>query len=211
MYLRIAHEGYIYILICFIIGIIALFANRYAGIAVLSVAVFVAFFFRDPVRIAPARPGVIVSPADGRVVEVSDAYEGVFLKRQVKKVGIFLSLFDVHMNYAPIAGGVALKEYHKGAFKLAFVDKASELNENNAIGIKNNDTGVYVKQIAGLIARRIVCYPSVGDSVAQGERFGLIKFGSRVDVYFDPAYAPAIKVGDRVTGGETVLGERRVQ
>lgn len=207
MYLRIAKEGYPFILLSLFIGIVALFINREAGLVFIGIALFCAFFFRDPVRVTPQGKDLIVSPADGRVVDVCEVSEDTFLKGKAQKVSIFLSLFNVHINYAPVEGKVAFLKYTRGQFKLAFVDKASDLNENNALGIENGRTKVFVKQIAGMIARRIVCRVRVGDQVSGGERFGLIRFGSRVDLYVDPACRIRVRKGDAVTGGVTVIGE----
>ena len=158
-------------------------------------------------RSTPAGTNLIVSPADGKVVDVSEVVEDTFLKGKARKISIFLSLFNVHINYAPVEGTVSFLKYTKGRFKFAFVDKASDLNENNALGIDNGRTKVFVKQIAGMIARRIVCRSRVGDRLACGERFGLIRFGSRVDLYVDPSCRIKVRKGDTVTGGVTVIGE----
>jgi len=207
MYLRIAKEGYPFILLFLFIGVAALFIYKEAGLLLIVLGLFCSFFFRDPLRVSPEGDTLILSPADGKVVAVSEVTEDTFFKGRAKKVSIFLSIFNVHINYAPVGGKVVFSRYSKGQFAWAFVDKASELNENNALGIENGRTRVLVKQIAGMIARRIVCRAAVGDQVARGERFGLIRFGSRVDLFMDPACRIRVRVGDAVTGGVTVIGD----
>jgi phosphatidylserine decarboxylase len=206
MHLRIAKEGYPFILLSLFIGIAALFITREAGLLFIGIALFCAFFFRDPVRVSPQAKNLILSPADGKIVDISEVSEDTYLKGKAIKVSIFLSLFNVHINYAPIEGRVAFRKYTKGTFKFAFVDKASDLNENNALGIENAGTKVLLKQIAGKVARRIVCRVDVGDEVGRGERFGMIRFGSRVDLYLDPACKINVRIGETVTGGITVIG-----
>lgn len=163
-------------------------------------ACFVAFFFRDPDRDVPMGEGIIVSPADGKVTLVKDPADGERL------VSIFLSVFDVHVNRAPMAGKITGLEYRRGKFLVAMDHRASVENEQNVVTISNGEVQVVFKQIAGLIARRIVFWKQLGVEVARGERVGLIKFGSRVDVLLPAAVEIAVKVGDRVKGGITVIG-----
>jgi len=167
--------------------------------------IFAAFclnFFRDPERRAPQGP-VAVSPADGKVVSVKSSAGGP------GQISIFMNVFDVHVNRAPIAGKIACIKYKKGDFMAADKEEASEANEQNIIVIDgmagDRPTTVVVKQIAGLIARRIICYKSSGDPVALGERIGLIKFGSRVDVLLGPEWDIAVRAGERVSAGESVV------
>jgi phosphatidylserine decarboxylase len=169
-----------------------------AGIGLAVLAAFVAFFFRDPHRVVPAAPGVIVSPADGRVVRVEAGAGGV-------EVSIFLSLFDVHINRSPIEGQVQEVEYRSGSFHAAFRNAASAENERNTLTISNRDFAVTCSQIAGLVARRIVCWKKPGDAVGRGERIGLIRFGSRVDLTLPPSVALRIRVGDKVRGGSSTI------
>ena len=169
---------------------------------------FTIAFFRDPHRQIPADTGLLVSPADGRVSEVTplETYEGI--DGPAVRIGIFLSVFDVHINRAPIAGTVEKVEYHAGEFLPAFDDKASLRNEQNAVIVKDGEGRVMFKQIAGLIARRIVFRKKVDEPVTRGERVGLIKFGSRVDVFLPKGWDIRVKVGDRVEGGASVLAKR---
>lgn len=166
--------------------------------SVLALAIFVAFFFRDPDRRVPPDPGAIVSPADGRIVRVDERPEGT-------RVSIFLSLFDVHVNRSPIAGTIRSVEYTRGAFHLAFSDAAGIDNERNTLTIAGPEFEVTCSQIAGVVARRIVCWKRPGDAVDRGERIGLIRFGSRVDVLVPVAARLRVKVGDRVQGGSSTI------
>lgn len=171
------------------------------------------FFFRDPARVTPVRPGLVVSPADGLVVSVDAGLPPPELElglQPMTKIGIFLNLFDVHINRVPIGGVIERTRYHRGQFVNASFDKASEVNERMAVRI-TTETGadIAVVQIAGLVARRIVCDLGAGQPVATGERFGLIRFGSRTDLYVPAAWSVQVMVGQRVTGGETVLADAR--
>jgi len=170
-----------------------------ATFLVMLLAAFVAFFFRNPKRDVPPDPHVIVSPADGRVVKVERV-------GNVTKLSIFLSLFDVHVNRSPIAGRIEAMDYKKGKFKAAFNHAASVENERNVIMVSQGDLKLVFTQIAGLIARRIVCWKKVGDTVEKGELIGLIRFGSRVDVLFPPGTEAIVEKGMRVYGGSSTIG-----
>ncbi|HJU19819.1 MAG TPA: phosphatidylserine decarboxylase [Stellaceae bacterium] len=176
---------------------------------------WIAYFFRDPWRVTPDRPGLIVSPADGIVVSVGPARPPPELEMgalSVVRIGIFLNIFDVHVTRTPIGGRVAALRYTRGRFFNASLDKASEHNERMAIRIAPPEgPDVAFVPIAGLVARRIVCELREGQQVAAGQRMGLIRFGSRVDVYCPPPYVPLVAVGQRMVGGETVLADRRVE
>jgi phosphatidylserine decarboxylase len=148
----------------------------------------------------------VVSPADGRVIVVKDVYEPDYLKQDVKQISIFLSVFNVHVNRVPSAGTVEVVKYNPGKFLVASVDKASTDNEQTAVVISDGKNKILVKQIAGLIARRIVCYAKAGDAVKVGERYGLIRFGSRVDLFLPRTAEVRVKVGDRVKGARDVMG-----
>lgn len=182
------------------------------------VTLWVAYFFRDPWRVTPTRPGVLVSPADGLVVALGPAPPPPELEMgavPVTRIGIFLNLFDVHVARAPAAGRVAARCYTKGRFINASLDKASLDNERLAIrlaaaGPAGNAPDIAFVLIAGLVARRIVCPIYTGQTVAAGERIGLIRFGSRVDVYCPPPYQPLVALGQRMIAGETVLADRLV-
>lgn len=166
----------------------------------------VVYFFRDPVRSIPSDPNAILSPADGRIILIKDVVEDRYIKGAAKQVSIFLSVFDVHVNRIPIKGTVGLVEHVPGRFVAAFKDEASLHNEQTIIGIENPRCRVLFKQIAGLLARRIVCHLSSGASVVPGDRFGIIKFGSRVDMFLPSTIDLQIKVGDRVYGGSSIIG-----
>ena len=169
--------------------------------------VFVAQFFRDPPRAVPAIPGAVVAPADGRVVAVGDVQDP-YLKRPAKRVSIFMNVFNVHANRTPVAGKVVESWYHPGKFVNAVLDKASEANERNALWIKTAEGhDVVVVQVAGLIARRILCYAGRGSEVARGQRYGFIRFGSRVDVYLPVDARVAVAIGDKTIGGSQVIAE----
>src|SRR5262245_55503044 len=170
-----------------------------ATILVMLLAVFVAFFFRNPKREIPSDPRVIVSPADGRVVNVEQV-------GNVTKLSIFLSIFDVHVNRSPIAGRIEAIDYKRGKFKPAWNHVASVENERNVIMVAQGDIKLVFTQIAGLIARRIVCWKKVGDIVTKGELIGLIRFGSRVDVLFPAGTEATVKTGMRVRAGSSSIG-----
>lgn len=207
--MSIAREGWTYLLVLVGFGGLLLALRLpLAGAALVALGLFTAFFFRDPERTIPEDPGAVVSPADGKVVKVIAAPDGHPLGPGVTQISIFLSIFDVHINRAPIAGTIEKVEYHAGEFLPAFDDKASLRNEQNAVTVAGEAGRVQFKQIAGLIARRIVFRKQVDDLVARGERVGLIKFGSRVDVFLPQGIEVAVKVKDRVQGGASVIGRR---
>jgi phosphatidylserine decarboxylase len=165
-------------------------------------ATFCLYFFRDPERKAPPGP-VAVSPADGKVVAVLPQ------PPQATRISIFLNIFDVHVNRSPIGGEVKQVRYQRGQFLVASREEASARNEQNTITVEGEGTTVVFKQIAGLIARRIVCWKKPGDHIAIGERIGLIKFGSRMDVFFGPEWEIAVRPGERVKAGSSVIARRR--
>ena len=181
-------------------AVLALALGLYlAAFLVIAMAVFVAFFFRNPNREIPSDPSIIVSPADGRVVKVERA-------GKVTKVSIFLSIFNVHVNRSQIAGRIEAIDYKAGKFKAAFNHAASAENERNVIRVAQGDLKLVFTQIAGLIARRIVCWKKVGDTVTKGELVGLIRFGSRVDVFFPAGTEVTVEMGARVRGGSSPIG-----
>jgi phosphatidylserine decarboxylase len=169
--------------------------------------VFVVQFFRDPARAIPVLPGAVVCPADGRVIKV-DEVDDPHLKRPARRVSIFMNVFNVHSNRIPVAGVVKERWYHPGSFLNAALDKAARDNERNAIWIKT-DAGedVVAVQVAGLIARRILCYVEPGQRVGLGERYGFIRFGSRVDVYLPMSAQVKVALGDKVRAGSGVLAQ----
>ncbi len=172
------------------------------GLPLVLVAGFCLYFFRDPERAVPQAPGLIVSPGDGVVTDVS-IVSAAGIPRQ--RISIFLSVFDVHVNRSPIAGVIRAVEYRRGKFLNAMNTQSAEDNEQNIVTVEGEGQTLIFKQIAGLIARRIVFNKKIGDAVQRGERIGLIKFGSRVDVIFDPAADVQVQKGDRVSGGSSVL------
>jgi phosphatidylserine decarboxylase len=172
-------------------------------------SLFIAFFFRNPKRVIPNLQKVILSPADGRIIHVGEIEEDRFLKERSLKVSIFMSLFDVHLNRAPVSGKVLKRNYLPGRFLVAHVEKSSLLNEQNAVLLETEDQlKILLVQIAGFVARRIVCYAKTGDTLRKGEIFGLIRFGSRVDLYLPLEVKPLVRVGQRVKGGESIIGYR---
>ena len=203
----VAAEGWPFILpLAAVTTLLFVFGWKNTAIVSLVLTLFVLFFFRDPERKVPEGQGVVVSPADGKVIVVKDIYEPDYLKQEVKQISIFLSVFNVHVNRSPVGGAVEAVKYHPGKFLAAWDDKASLDNEQTAMVISVGRNKVLVKQIAGLIARRIVCYAKPGDRVRTGERYGLIRFGSRVDIFLPKDAELKVKVGDRVTGARDVIG-----
>jgi phosphatidylserine decarboxylase len=192
----------------FLAGLIV--AGWLAWVGVLFAA-FCLYFFRDPARVPPARPGVLVAPADGRVVSVAAALPPPELGLGIVprwRVGIFLSLFDVHVNRMPADGTVTRIAYRHGRFLNASLDKASVANERNALAIRLPDgREIAVVQIAGLVARRIICTVREGDAVRAGARFGIIRFGSRTDLYLPEGVRPLVAEGQTMIGGETVIAD----
>ncbi|MBI3098772.1 MAG: phosphatidylserine decarboxylase family protein [Planctomycetes bacterium] len=181
-----------------------------AAASLLPVA-FTAWFFRDPERSIPAGPGLLVSPADGTVTEIAEVDEPEFIGGKAHKIGIFLSVFNCHVNRAPCAGRVGYVRYRPGKFLNAMNLESSSRNENNYIGLIDTDAGglrVGVKQIAGLIARRIICACAVEDRLERGTRIGMIKFGSRTELYLPAGagFRPEVRLGDKVRGGKSILG-----
>jgi phosphatidylserine decarboxylase len=183
-----------------------------AGWAAAVVTLWMVYFFRDPWRVTPTRPGLLISPADGIVVSIAAATPPAELAMgdmAVVRIGIFLNIFDVHVTRAPVGGRVAAMRYTKGRFVNASLDKASEGNERLAIRIASPEgPDVAFVLVAGLVARRIVCNLYEGQQVATGQRVGIIRFGSRVDIYCPPPYVPMVVAGQRMVGGETVLADR---
>ena len=196
-------DGYLYALALIVAGILVgwLAAPAWAVVPLLLAAFFL-WFFRDPKRGIPNAPGAVVSPGDGRVTDVSLVTVN---GEPQSRISIFLSVFDVHVNRSPIAGIVREVRYQRGKFLNAMKHASAEQNEQNIVLLEGGGQRVVFKQIAGLLARRIVFHPKVGDRLERGQRVGLIKFGSRVDVQFDTSAALQVKVGDRVRGGASIL------
>jgi phosphatidylserine decarboxylase len=200
-------------IICFLLVVVSLLfieprIVRY-GLITLSalVLVFTINFFRDPERATPPGDKLIIAPADGKVIMVKDVIEPEYLKSRATMVSIFMSPLDVHVNRNPITGTVGYFRYIQGEYFAAFEEKASEKNEQTVIGLENGHGKILFKQIAGFVARRIVCTLHSGDQVRAGDRFGMIKFGSRVDVFVPETAVVRVTVGERTIAGETVLAE----
>jgi phosphatidylserine decarboxylase len=196
-------DGYYYaITLLGAAALLAWLASPFWGVPLLLLAFFFLWFFRDPDREVPDSPGAVVSPADGKVTDISPVTVG---GTRWVRISIFLNVFDVHVNRSPIGGVVRDVRYQKGKFLNAMNETSAELNEQNVVTVQGEGETVIFKQIAGLLARRIVFTKKVGDHVGRGERVGLIKFGSRTDVLLDPSASLQIKVGDRVKGGSSLL------
>lgn len=196
-------DGYLYGLPLIAAGILVGWLTRPAWTLIpVLLALFFLWFFRDPERVIPDSPGAVVSPGDGKVTEVAQVTQS---GERLARISIFLSVFDVHVNRSPIAGIIREARYHRGKFLNAMNEASAEQNEQNVVTVEGDGQVVVFKQIAGLLARRIVFHPKVGDRVERGQRVGLIKFGSRVDVLVDSGASLLVKVGDRVKGGASVL------
>ena len=211
MRLPIAPEGRVFVAVPLVLAILVLAttgaaggAFAWTGWALLAGAGFCVFFFRDPERRPPDEATALLAPADGRVTEAGPANEG---EPGTQRVSIFLSILDVHVNRAPAAGEVRAVRYREGAFRAAFRKDAAERNERNELEMTTGRGTIRIRQIAGVVARRIVCRVRAGDRLARGERFGLIRFGSRTDLLLPAGVNLAVRPGDRVRGGLTVIGK----
>jgi phosphatidylserine decarboxylase len=201
-------DGIIYVVVPAALALLAfLFGYWPVALAFLLLTAFMAYFFRDPQRVVPTDPDVIVSPADGKVTRVQRVDEQS--ADSATLVSIFLSPLDVHINRSPIAGEITNVTYLKGKFLMATDEKASLVNEQNALTIRGDQITVMCKQIAGILARRIVCWKQAGDRVSLGERFGLIKFSSRTDIVMPSTVDVLVSEGDRVKGGTSIIGRIR--
>ena len=175
----------------------------------LCLTAFMAYFFRDPERVVPEGGGLFVSPADGKVILVKDVYEKDYLQADTKEISIFMSPLNVHVNRAPCAGKVTYVKHTPGQFIAAYKDDASIKNENIVMALEGEQGRVLVRQVAGFVARRAVCRVKPGDLLKRGERYGMIKFGSRLDVYLPADAQISVKPGDKVLAGETVIASVR--
>ena len=203
----VAREGWPFLAIAVIVSAVATVFCGIWSTPLWIIAVFVLQFFRDPARVIPQQANAVLSPADGRIVVVEktqDPYAG----REALKISVFMNVFNVHSNRAPVDGKIDKVEYFPGKFVNADLDKASIENERNALVITASGGQVVTcVQVAGLIARRILCYVKAGDSLSRGQRYGFIRFGSRVDVYLPLTATPKVVVGDKVSATETILAE----
>lgn len=204
----IAHGGYPFIILSLVTTVfIAFFGIGWLTILFAFITFFITWFFRNPERYFQEEDKVLISPADGKIIKIEDVEVNGSISGKFKKISIFMNVFNVHVNRAPYAGEIVAINYHEGKFFSANLDKASLDNERNEILIRTEDgRSLWMVQIAGLIARRIVCWINVGNIVRKGERVGLIRFGSRVDVYLPEDTRITVKLKDKVKAGETVLG-----
>jgi len=204
----IAQEGYPFIVFSLIITVFVAFLGV-CWLLILSalISFFILWFFRNPERYFREEEKLVISPADGKVIKVENIEMAGSMAGKYQKISIFMNVFSVHVNRIPYNGKIEAIEYHEGKFVSANLDKASSDNERNAIKIlTENGSAIWAVQIAGLIARRIVCWVKKGDTVKKGERFGLIRFGSRVDVYLPESSRITVKIGQKVRAGESPLG-----
>lgn len=207
---KLANEGFPFIIVCAFATIASLVLLRPMLIASIPFAItlFMCYFFRDPERVTTEGRGLYYAPADGRVILVRETVEDEVINEKAIEVSIFMSIFNVHVNRAPCEGVVKKKERYPGRFKAAFKEEASKANEHVTILLESGCDRIVVRQVAGLLARRVVCRVKPGDLLKQGERFGIIKFSSRVDVFMPAGTQIRVKEGDRVKAGETLLGIR---
>ena len=208
----IAREGWPYIALAFAVALIVAFLGGWWSIPFWLIALFVLQFFRDPPRDAPEGERLVLAPADGRVISIETVRDPYAGNRAAMRISVFMNVFNVHSNRSPVDGRVERVDYSPGKFVNADLDKASEHNERNALLIRVDDGAlVGCVQVAGLIARRILCYVKAGDVLQRGQRFGFIRFGSRVDVYLPPASRLFVGVGEKVHATATALAELPVE
>ena len=200
----IAREGWLVLLAAFAAALIATWLLGWWSVPFWIWAVFALQFFRDPTRVPPADADAVIAPADGRIVVVEKVHDE-YLNREALKISVFMNVFNVHSNKSPVDGEVKGLWYTAGSFVNADLDKASTENERNALHIATARGDVTCVQIAGLIARRILCYVKPGDRLTRGQRYGFIRFGSRVDVYLPVTARAEVAIGQKVTGGRTIL------
>lgn len=204
----IAREGWIFIIIALAIAaVLAVFHFYIPALIFAALTLFCIFFFRNPERIIPEGDEMVVSPADGKVMDVTTVNEELFIKGNAKRVRIFLSLFNVHINRAPVSGKVGFIKQVAGKFLPAYKDEVSFKNQRNYIGLETDFGRVLVVQITGLVARRLVCWVESGNVLQRGERFGLIRFGSCTEIYLPVETEILVKIGDSVKGGESVIAK----
>lgn len=208
----IASEAYPFLIPLAVLLVVFYFLkwNWLLGIT-LVLTLFVGYFFRNPERVIPAGEGLVVAPADGKVIVIKEVFEDQYLKKNMLQVSIFLNVFNVHIQRVPIAGQVKEVRYHPGKFLAAWDDKASLDNEQVGMVLDTGKHEILVKQIAGLVARRIVCWAATGEKIQTGDRYGLIRFGSRVDLFLPVGTELKVKLGDKTVGGETVIGVVRAR
>ena len=194
--------GYPFIILFALFALILSLISDFLGWIGFILTLWCVYFFRDPERVVPLGDDILVSPADGLITNISEHKEG---KKNYTKVSIFLSVFNVHIQRLPVSGQITKIDYIEGKFINATLDKASEENERSRLTLKSGSNVIYITQIAGLIARRIICYLKTNERVNQGERYGIIKFGSRVDIEFPNSYNLMVSIGQQCIGGETII------
>ena len=204
MYFRFHKEISAALIILFLLVIFFYFIYKPLFLIFLILLIFTFYFFRDPERVVPLGDDILLSPADGLITNISEYKEG---KKSYTKVSIFLSVFNVHIQRLPVSGQITKIDYIEGKFINATLDKASEDNERLRLTIKSGSNVIYITQIAGLIARRIICYLKTNEKVNQGDRYGIIKFGSRVDIEFPNSYNLMVSIGQQCIGGETIIAK----
>ncbi len=204
----IAREGYPFIVLSLIISVfVAFFGNAWLTLIFALLTIFIICFFRNPERYFKEEEKAVISPADGKIIKIENVELNGNISGKFKKISIFMNVFNVHVNRAPYSGKIEAINYHEGKFIAANLDKASEDNERNEVLIHAEDgRKIWVVQIAGLIARRIVCWVNTGMTLKKGERFGIICFGSRVDVYLPEDFVVRVNLQEKVRAGETLLG-----
>ena len=202
MYFRFHKEISAALIILFLLVIFFYFIYKPLFLIFLILLIFTFYFFRDPERVVPLGDDILLSPADGLITNISEHKEG---KKSYTKVSIFLSVFNVHIQRLPVSGQITKIDYIEGKFINATLDKASEDNERLRLTLKSGSNVIYITQIAGLIARRIICYLKTNQRVNQGDRYGIIKFGSRVDIEFPNSYNLMVSIGQQCIGGETII------
>lgn len=215
--MKLAREGYPFVAAGLLLAGV-LWAGVWAGVGglwttlaawtVTALALFVLWFFRNPEPVSPPDASLVVAPGQGKVIVIDEADEPTFMRGRARRISIFLSVFDVHVQRHPVSGTVAHRTYRPGTYAVAWLDKASDDNEQASLGIETPEGRVLVRQIAGLIARRIITDPSEGEQVERGLRLGLIRFGSRVDLFLPLHWEVLCSVGDRVRVGSSVLARR---
>ena len=204
MYFRFHKEISAALIILFLLVIFFYFIYKPLFVVSLIILIFTCYFFRDPERVVPLGDDILISPADGLITNISETKDG---KKKYTKVSIFLSVFNVHIQRIPISGEIVKIDYFEGKFINATLDKASEENERLKLTIKSKTNLIHVTQIAGLIARRIICNVKLKDKINQGDRYGIIKFGSRVDIEFPDNFDLLVSVGQQCIGGETIIAQ----
>jgi phosphatidylserine decarboxylase len=204
---KIAPEGYPFIIGSFVLTALVFLVVPVFTLISLLLTAFMLYFFRDPERHVPLGKNLFVSPADGKIIVIRDVHEPRYLRAEVKQISIFMSPFNVHVNRAPCEGAVKKVVHNKGQFFAAYKDEASVKNENIEMVLETEYGDILVRQVAGFVARRAVCRKRGGDSVERGERYGIIKFSSRLDVYLPKDVEVNIKINDKVKAGETIIAE----